>query len=390
MRYEEVTFKVPKQSEDYDECSRFVTTSIEAIMRTAIQGGRNKIIINTNLKLGLPMENINKIAGPFVEAWAVEIFQDVLEDKKNKYALINVEAKERLHMADVILQFRKARKNESGVTAEVDVKATAEDIESSGKSPNITAFKRIRTAYIDDPDYIFIILSLKHKVYSTKNNVNGLMDGIMEVVAHNTYDLKYLSSPDISYNPALGSGQLQVRDIHYVTLTKRTTWEFCQLLDRKFIGSKKGFTEWLKMAKTHGGSRQMNNIEIITGDALVELSNIKSDSVDLVVADPPYNLGKDYGNNHDIHGFDEYLSFSNKWLKQAHRIVKPSGTLYVFMGFKFISYLFDILDRDLMMYFNSWIVWHYTQGIGKTKGFSPFFDQRYQSHRIPLPVGSWP
>ncbi len=62
--------------------------------------------------------------------------------------------------------------------------------------------------------------------------------------------MKYLSSSDISYNPALGSGQLQVRDIHYVTLVSRTTWEFCQLLDRKFIGSKKGFNEWLQLART--------------------------------------------------------------------------------------------------------------------------------------------
>ena len=73
----------------------------------------------------------------------------------------------------------------------------------------------------------------------------------MEVVAYNAYDLKYLSSADISYNPALGSGQLQVRDIHYVKLTKRTTWEFCQLLDRKFIKSKKGYDAWLELAKTH-------------------------------------------------------------------------------------------------------------------------------------------
>jgi hypothetical protein len=251
VKYEELPFKVPQQCEDYDECSSFVATSIESIMKDAIQAGRNKIVINTNLKLGLPMENINKIAGPFVEAWAVEVFQDVLEDKNNKYALINVEAKERLYMADVVLQFKKERKVESGITAEVDVKATAEDIESSGKSPNITAFKRIRTAYVEDPDYIFVILSLKHKVYSTKSKAVGLMDGIMEVVGHNTYDLKYLSSADISYNPALGSGQLQVRDIHYVKLTKRTTWEFCQLLDRKFISSKKGFVGWLELAKAH-------------------------------------------------------------------------------------------------------------------------------------------
>ncbi len=252
MKYDELKFKIPKQCDDYDECSSFVTTSIESIMKAAIQSGRNKIVINTNLKLGLPMENINKIAGPFVEAWAVEVFQYALEDKANIYSLINVEAKERLYMADIILQFKKKRKVESGVTAEVDVKATAEDIESSGKSPNITSFKRIRTAYVDDPDYIFIILSLKHKVYSTKNPTTGLMDGIMEVVAHHTYDLKYLTGSDISYNPALGSGQLQVRDIHYVTLAKRTTWEFCQLLDKKFISSKKGFEEWLKMATVNG------------------------------------------------------------------------------------------------------------------------------------------
>jgi len=250
MNYEDLTFKIPRQCGNYDECSTFVTTSIDSIMAEAIRVGRNRIIINTNLKRGLPMENINKIAGPFVEAWAVETFQDVLEDKNNRYSLVNVEAKERLYMADVILQFKRERKTESGITAEVDVKATAEDIESSGKSPNITAFKRIRTAYVEDPDYIFIILSLKHRVYSTRNGTTGLMDGIMEVVAYNAYDLKYLSSADISYNPALGTGQLQVRDIHYVTLTKRTTWEFCQLLDRKFIGSKKGFAEWLELAKT--------------------------------------------------------------------------------------------------------------------------------------------
>jgi len=118
----------------------------------------------------------------------------------------------------------------------------------------------------------------------------------------------------------------------------------------------------------------MSDLNIITGDALNELKKIESNSVDLVVADPPYNLGKDYGNNHDIQGFDEFLAFSHNWLSQAHRILKPSGTLYVFIGFRFISYLYNILDRELGMFFNSWIVWHYTQGMGKTRGFSPRHD----------------
>ena len=84
MTYEQLTLKEPKQCDDYDECSGFVITAVEAIVDDAIKAGKNKIIINTNLKLGLPMENINKIAGPFVEAWAVEVFKDVVEDKNNK------------------------------------------------------------------------------------------------------------------------------------------------------------------------------------------------------------------------------------------------------------------------------------------------------------------
>ena len=113
---------------------------------------------------------------------------------------------------------------------------------------------------------------------------------------------------------------------------------------------------------------------VILGDALQEMQKLETASVDLIVADPPYNLGKDYGNNHDIKGFDDYLAFSKQWLSEACRLLKPNGTIYVFMGFRFISYLYNILDRDLGMFFNGWIVWHYTQGIGRTKGFSPRHD----------------
>ena len=246
-------YKIPIQSDDYHQCSLFVISAIEEIIKEAMDRGDNKIIINTNLRLGLPMENINKVAGPFVEAWASQTFHDVLEDGSNKYQLINVEALGRLHLADVLLQFKKKRKFESGVTAGVDVKATSEDIKSSGKSPNITSYARIRTAYVEEPDYIFIILSLKHRVYSSHNNDTGLIHGIMEIVAYNAYDLKYLSDKDINYNPALGTGQIQVRDIHYVDLEERTTWEFCQLLDQKYLKSfRRTFSQWLELANKNG------------------------------------------------------------------------------------------------------------------------------------------
>ena len=55
MKYDELDFKIPQESEDYPEGSKFVTEKVEAIIARAITEGRNKIIINTNLKLGLPM-----------------------------------------------------------------------------------------------------------------------------------------------------------------------------------------------------------------------------------------------------------------------------------------------------------------------------------------------
>lgn len=249
MTYESLNLKKPKQSDDYEECSSFIVKSIERIMQSAMDSGRNKIIINTNLKLGIPMENVNKIAGPFVEAWAIEVFSETLEDENNKYDLINVEGGERLNMADVILQFKKERKRSSAVTGNVDVKATSKDIPNSGKSPNITSFARIRSAYVEDPDYIFIILSIKHRVYSSKDGGTAMMMGVMEVVDFHAYDLKLISDRDISYNPALGTGQIQIRDIHYVELVSRTTWDFCLMLDRKFIASKKGYSQWLEYAQ---------------------------------------------------------------------------------------------------------------------------------------------
>jgi len=96
---------------------------------------------------------------------------------------------------------------------------------------------------------MFIVLSLKHRVYSEKNSQTKLTDGVMKIVKYNAYDLKFLSDADISYNPALGTGQIQIKDIHYVEYEYRTTWEFCQLLDRKYLNSaRRTFDDWHREA----------------------------------------------------------------------------------------------------------------------------------------------
>lgn len=249
MEYKDLNFKIPIESSTYKEDSKFVIDSINSILEDRIKANNYKIILNTNLKMGLPLENINKIAGPMIEAWATEVFTEIKNISGNKYSLINVEAQQRLGIADIILQFKK---DSHSITGNIDVKATADDIISSGKSPNITSFSRIRTAYVIDPDFMFIILSIKHKVYCERNKETGLMDGIMEMTAHNAYDLKYISDSDINYNPALGTGQIQIKDIHYVTYQYRTTWQFCQLLDSKYLkSSRRTINDFYREAKNN-------------------------------------------------------------------------------------------------------------------------------------------
>lgn len=115
-------------------------------------------------------------------------------------------------------------------------------------------------------------------------------------------------------------------------------------------------------------------VEVVNADAATWLRAAEGESIDLIIADPPYNLGKEYGNDSDNREFDEYLDFSQQWLREAQRVLKPTGTIYVFMGVRFISYIYQILERELGMRFNNWISWHYTQGLGKKKGFSPRHD----------------
>jgi DNA modification methylase len=113
---------------------------------------------------------------------------------------------------------------------------------------------------------------------------------------------------------------------------------------------------------------------LVLGNCVERMRSIESGSIDLVIADPPYNLGKDYGNGSDSMVRADYLDFTRNWLREAVRVLKPTGSIYVFMGFRSISHLYIIMEDEFKLAFNGWIAWFYTQGMGRTKGFSPRHD----------------
>lgn len=246
MDYQGYTVKKPKESKNYKKVSENILKVINGMVNDAFDNGKKQIIINTNIESDFPLDNINKIAAPLIEAWAADVFSKVKENANNDYNLINVQVSTgRTDLADVILQFKKT---DNYSTANVDVKSSADTIANSGKSPNITSFSKIRTAYIEDPDFVFVILSIRYHPYSEKKS-DGLASCIIDLKDFKSYDFKFLAEEDFSINPALGSGQIQIRDIHYVETTYRTTCELLQLLDDKYLSSeKRTFDDWLKEA----------------------------------------------------------------------------------------------------------------------------------------------
>jgi site-specific DNA-methyltransferase (adenine-specific) len=100
---------------------------------------------------------------------------------------------------------------------------------------------------------------------------------------------------------------------------------------------------------------QHPNGAIYVGDSIQWLASLASESVDLIVADPPYNINKAEWDSFESQ--QAYVAWSLNWIEQAARVLKPTGTLYV-CGFSEI--LADIKLPALRFFEGCrWLVWHY-------------------------------
>jgi site-specific DNA-methyltransferase (adenine-specific) len=91
------------------------------------------------------------------------------------------------------------------------------------------------------------------------------------------------------------------------------------------------------------------------GDALEVLKRYPDDSIDLVFADPPYNLDKGYHVYDDEQADREYVRWCEAWLGEYVRVLKPTGSLYVLNLPRWTMYHAAYLNRRL--YFQNWVVW---------------------------------
>ena len=110
--------------------------------------------------------------------------------------------------------------------------------------------------------------------------------------------------------------------------------------------------------------------QIIAGDSIAYLNKQPPEWVDLVFADPPFNIGYLYDNYDDRKNVDEYLDFSRKWMAAVYRALKPTGSFYLAIGDEFASDLCVIARRELGFHMRNWIIWHYTFGQQTRKMFA--------------------
>jgi site-specific DNA-methyltransferase (adenine-specific) len=97
--------------------------------------------------------------------------------------------------------------------------------------------------------------------------------------------------------------------------------------------------------------------DVMLGDTIAILPTLASDSAQIIIADPPYNIGKDFGNDSDKQPMEEYLIWCEKWIKECLRVLKPNGTMFIY-GFSEILAL--ILSKVPYNINRRWIIWHYT------------------------------
>jgi len=101
---------------------------------------------------------------------------------------------------------------------------------------------------------------------------------------------------------------------------------------------------------------------ILNGDCTEKLKKIPDGSIHLIITDPPFNIGKNYGKYKDRLKKTEYFEWCKEWISECIRVLKIGGALYLFNYPENNAYLVPFLDERLT--FKRWMTWHYPTNTG--------------------------
>jgi adenine-specific DNA-methyltransferase len=122
-------------------------------------------------------------------------------------------------------------------------------------------------------------------------------------------------------------------------------------------------------AEMHTQILSKNNSDhiLINDDSTVVLKKFPPGSIDLIITDPPYNIGLNYGPYKDKLPKKVYINQCKDWLSECARILTDTGTMYLISYPEICAYLFPFLNDELKLNFRRWLTWHYPTNIGHSK-----------------------
>lgn len=108
---------------------------------------------------------------------------------------------------------------------------------------------------------------------------------------------------------------------------------------------------------------------VLHGDCIKRLAEVPAGSVNLIFADPPYNIDYKYDQYRDNKPKAEYLAWTDRWLAAVRRVLRPDGAIFVAINDEYAGHLSVKLEALGLTYRNT-IIWHYSFGAACQKKFS--------------------
>lgn len=100
--------------------------------------------------------------------------------------------------------------------------------------------------------------------------------------------------------------------------------------------------------------------QVIHGDCIEHLPRFRGE-VDLVFADPPYNIGYKYDSYDDNRSYEDYVTWTRRWIRESSLTLTPTGSAFFMIGDEFAAETrLAIRDADLIL--RNWIIWNYSFG----------------------------
>lgn len=100
---------------------------------------------------------------------------------------------------------------------------------------------------------------------------------------------------------------------------------------------------------------------IVEGDCVKLLGQELFPQVDLVFADPPFNIGYKYDLYQDTKKYEDYYAWTERWMGACCNVLKPTGSFWVAIGDDYAAEV-RIIARKLGLTMRNWVIWHYTFG----------------------------